>query len=64
MVSWDIDCRPTKAGGLGIMNAQTMVDTFKKWVSKIMSQQEDIVMEVLKNDHGWVLNWESHAAPV
>ena len=50
MVSWDVVCRCTKVGGLGVLDAQIMNMSFlMKWVARLMSQQNDFTIQVLKD---------------
>ena len=65
MVSWEIACKPIKAGGLGILDIHNMSTTLlTKWVARRMSSWEDLVTQILKESYGGELNWEKYAAPV
>ena len=65
MVSWDFICRPTNAGGLGILDAQTMnMVLLTKWVAMLMSPREDLITHVLKENYGRGLNWERYAVHI
>ena len=65
MVSWDMVCRPTKEGGLGILDIHNMSTTLlTKWVARLMSSREDLVTQILKESYGRDLNWEKYAAPI
>ena len=65
MVSWDMVCRPTKSGVLGVLDGQTInVMLLTKWVAGPMSQQDDLTIQVMKDSYGRRPNWERCATLV
>ena len=59
-VPWDQVCRPLKLGGFfGVLKLQTMnLALLTKWLSRIMSKEEDLVSLVLVDHNGSYLEWE------
>ena len=65
MVSWDVVCRPTKAGGLGILEALKMNMTLSKKIGGLTHEpREDLVTQVLKELYGQGLNQERYIAHI
>ena len=60
MVAWDKVCMPTRAGALGVLDLQAMnTALLTKWVAKVMNHQGDVTMQILKDQYGKNLNWET-----
>ena len=35
-----------------------------KWVARLMSSQEDLITQILKESYGRGLNWEKYTTPI
>ena len=51
-------CRPVKLGGLGVLQLQSInLALLMKWVSMIKSNQENLVLKVLRENYRTWLDW-------
>ena len=59
LVSWEVVCRPTNLGGLGVRHLQrTNVALLTKWVGRVMRPEDELVIKVLRDRYGTQLDWE------
>ena len=53
LVAWDVICRPTNLGGLGVLHLPTMnLALLTKWVARFMGPGEDLVKNILHDCYG------------
>ncbi|XP_078429384.1 uncharacterized protein LOC144701450 [Wolffia australiana] len=59
LVSWNDICTPTKQGGLGVPDLNTLnVALLTKWVGRIVGPEGDLIKEVERDRYGSNLDWE------
>ena len=64
-MSWEVSCKPTEKGGLGILYLLTLDEALQsKWVSRIMNAGEEMTVKVLKDRYDIGLDWDRGAALV
>ena len=60
LVSWDVVCRPTYLGGLGVRHMhRTNVALLTKWVGRVMRPENELAIKVLRDCYGASMDWGS-----